>query len=269
MVKNDLPAGKEMRRLPLIIAHRGASAHAPENTLGAFQMAIDAGADGVEFDVQLALNGVPVVIHDETLERTGLRIGSVSDFTSKELGRIDVGSWFNKKFRKRSRPEFAHETIPTLAQVLTLLKDFRGLIYIELKPHEADYRDLSKAVCDVIRDSPLLRQMIVKSFKLAAIPEIRHHLPEVQTAALFELTIMDFLRRRKHILAMAREFGARHISIHHSIVTRKLVSLATACHLPVTIWTTDNPKWVKRSEKLGIGALITNDPAKLLAARDR
>lgn len=269
MVKNDLSFGEEMSPAPLIIGHRGASSQAPENTLAAFQMALDAGADGIEFDVQLALDGVPVIIHDETVERTGLRIGSVSDLTSRELGRIDVGSWFNKKFRKRAKPEFANETIPTLARVLTLLKDFRGLIYIELKPHEADFRELSKTICDVIRDSPLLPQMIVKSFKLAAIPEVRHHLPEVQTAALFEPTIMDLLRRRKQILAITREFGAHQISVHHSLVTRKLVSLATDANMPVTIWTTDTPKWVKRSEKIGIRALITNDPAKLLAARIR
>ena len=101
------------------------------------------------------------------------------------------------------------------------------MIYIELKPNENDFRELSKAVCDVIRSSPLLPQMIVKSFKLAAIPEVRHHLPKVQTAALFAPQIMDFLRRRKHILAIAREFGADQISLHHSLVTRKLVSLAT------------------------------------------
>ena len=258
-----------MSRLPLIIAHRGASAQAPENTLAAFQMAIDAGADGVEFDVQLSLNGVPVVIHDETLERTGLRVGSVSDFTAKELGHIDVGSWFNKKFRKKARPEFANETIPTLTQVLKLLKDFRGLIYIELKPHENNFRELSKTVCDVIRDSPLLPQMIVKSFRLAAIPAVRHYLTEVQTAALFEPTILRFLQRRKHILAMAREFGAHQISLHHSLATRKLVSLARDAGMPVTIWTTDDPKWIARCRKRGVRALITNDPVKLLAACDR
>ena len=113
VVKNDLFAGKEMSKSPLIIGHRGASAHAPENTLAAFRVALDAGADGVEFDVQLSKDGVPVVIHDDTLERTGLRVGSVSDLTAKKLGKIDVGSWFNKKFPKRVKPEFAKETIPT------------------------------------------------------------------------------------------------------------------------------------------------------------
>ena len=166
-----------MSDLPLIIGHRGASAHAPENTLAAFQMAIDAGADGIEFDVQLAKDGVPVVIHDDNLKRTGSRPENVADLTSRQLVKIDVGSWFNAKFPKRAKAEFASETVPTLAQVLRLLKGFRGLIYIELKATDAGYRELAAAVCDVIRDSPLQEQMIVKSFKLAVIPEVRHLLP--------------------------------------------------------------------------------------------
>jgi len=87
-----------MDRGPLIIAHRGASAHAPENTLAALQLAVDAGAEGVEFDVRLARDGVPVVIHDETLARTALRPERVSDLTSDRLNQIDVGSWFNTKY---------------------------------------------------------------------------------------------------------------------------------------------------------------------------
>lgn len=256
-----------MSDVPKIIAHRGASAHAPENTLAAFQMALDAGADGVEFDVRLAKDGVPVVIHDATLERTGLRSDNVSDLTSKQLGKIDVGSWFNRKFPNRARPEFANETAPTLVQVLRVLKGTDRLIYIELKCGDADVAPLAEAVCDVIRDSPLLPRIIVKSFKLAAIPAVRHHLPDVQTAALFDRTILGFLRRRKHIIAIAREFGAHQISLHRSLVTPKLVSLAHDAYMPVTIWTVDNSKWLKRCQKLRIGALITNDPGKMIAAR--
>ena len=254
--------------MPLIIGHRGASAHAPENTLASFQMAIDAGADGVEFDVQLAKDGVPVVIHDATLKRTGGRNDGVAALTSKELGKIDAGSWFNKKYPKQSNLDFVKQRVPTLAQLLLLLKRSDGLIYIELKATDANYRELAKAVCNVIGDSPLLPRIIVKSFKLAAIPEIRHHLPQVQTAALFAPQIMDYLRRRKYIIAMAREFGAHQISLHHSLITKKLTALAAQAAMPVTIWTADNPKWLKRCHKLGIGALITNDPAAMLAIRD-
>ncbi len=267
MVENDLFAREEMSRSPLIIGHRGASAHAPENTLAAFRLALDVGADGVEFDVQLSKDGVPVVIHDRTLDRTGLRAGRVTDLTSGQLGKVDIGSWFNKNFPKKAKSEFANETVPTLTQVLYLLKDTKGLIYIELKCGDAEYEPLAKAVCDTIRDSHLLPQIIVKSFKLAAIPVVRFHLPEVQTAALFEPTILDFLRRRKYILDIAHEFGAHQISLHYSLVTRKFVSLATLSQTPVTIWTADDPKWKKRCAKLGIRALITNDPARFISGQ--
>lgn len=253
---------------PLIVGHRGASAHAPENTLAAFQMALDVGADGVEFDVQLAKDGVPVVIHDDNLKRTGLRDERVVDLTSKQLGKIDVGSWFNAKYPKRARPEFASETVPTLARVLKLLKSSDGPIYIELKCENTNFKPLAAAVCDLIRSSPILPRMIVKSFRLAAIPEVRCLLPGVQTAALFEPSIMTILRRRKHIIAIAREFGAHQISLHRSLATAKLTALAAQAQMPVTVWTADNPKWIARCQKRGIGALITNDPASQISARN-
>lgn len=249
---------------PLIVAHRGASAHAPENTLAAFQMAINAGAEGVEFDVRLAKDGVPVVIHDRTLWRTAKSKSKVSELTSRELAKMDVGSWFNRRFPKRARPEFAHETIPTLKETLSLLKDFDGPIYIELKAGAATYRELSAAVCELISASPLLSQIIVKSFKLAVIPEVKHLLPNVQTAALFALEILRYLRRREHIVALAQEFGADQLSVHHSLVTPRLCTLASDAGMPLTVWTVDDPSWITRRKNLGIRAVITNDPAKLL-----
>jgi glycerophosphoryl diester phosphodiesterase len=138
---------------PLIIAHRGVSARAPENTLAAFQMAIDAGAEGLEFDVRLAKDGVPVVTHDHDLKRVGSRNERVAALTSDELGKIDVGSWFNHRYPKRAQPEFVNQTVPTLKQVLDLLADFGGLIYIELKPRQSDFHKLSEAVCNLIKGS--------------------------------------------------------------------------------------------------------------------
>lgn len=254
--------------MPLIIAHRGASAHAPENTLAAFELALDSGADGIEFDVQLAKDGVPVVIHDTTLKRTGGRADRVADLTSNELGKIDVGSWYGGRGGRAAESRLSDQRVATLAAVLDLLKDSRSLIYIELKCDEINFIPLVTAVCDIIRDSPMLPRMIIKSFRLAAIPEVRCQLPSVQTAALFEPSIMNILRQRKYLIAMAREFGAHQISLHHSLATTKLTGLASQADVPVTIWTTDNPKWIERCRKRSIKALITNDPQKLLAARD-
>ncbi len=256
-----------MKTSPLIIGHRGASAHAPENTLAAFQMAIDSGSDGIEFDVQLSKDGVPVVIHDTDLIRTGRTNKLVADLTSSELAAIDVGSWFNRKFPDRSSSAFEKERVPTLLSVLELMNGREGLIYIELKCNDSTYAGLARAVCEMIRTSPLLPQIIVKSFTLAAIPEVRKHLPTVQTAALFEPTIMDLFRPRKRIVEIAYEIGATQLSLHYSLVTKKLNSLAAEAGLPVTIWTADNPRWLERGRKQGIKAIITNDPAGMLSYR--
>ena len=269
MVEDHLSSRKEMSRTPLIIGHRGASAYAPENTLAAFRLALEAGADGVEFDVQLAKDGVPVVIHDSTLKRTGGRRERVAELTSNEVAGVDVGSWFNSKHRKRAREEFATQTVPTLVDVLGLVKDSNCLLYIELKCDETSYKPLAKAVCDLIRDSPMLSRMIVKSFRLAAVAEVRCQVPVVQTAALFEPSITNILSKRKYMVAMAREFGAHQLSLHRSLATPKLTELAAQAGMPVTIWTADNLKWIERSRGRAITALITNDPQKLLSARDR
>ncbi len=257
-----------MIRSPLIIGHRGASLEAPENTLAAFQMALDAGCDGVEFDVQLSRDGVPVVIHDYDLRRTGLSTERIGDLTSQELSQIDVGSWFNAKFPGRSSPSFADETVPSLSSVLALLHGTDALIYIELKcTADSGYTELAQAVCRSIRDSPLLSQMIIKSFYLPALTVVRSIIPDIQTAALFSPRIVDFFRRRLYILSFAKQFGATQISVHHSLITHRLGTLAAEAGMPVTIWTADDVRWIERSRKFGIRAIITNDPTKLLNAR--
>lgn len=258
-----------MKDLPLIIGHRGASSYAPENTLAAIKLAVDLGSDGVEFDVQLASDGVPVVIHDDDLRRTGSLSSKVADLSSEELRKVDVGSWFNVKYPKLSNADFVRQTVPTLTQVLDLLEDFHGLIYIELKPTNINFHELTRAVCGVILDSPLLPQIIVKSFHLGVIREIKHHLPKVQTAALFGPGFIRLLWRRKHIVTIARECGADQISLHYSLVTKSFMSFAAAEDLLVTVWTVDDPKWVSQCRDLGIKATITNDPAKLLTYREK
>lgn len=252
---------------PLIIAHRGTSARAPENTIAAFRRAIADGADGIEFDVRLAKCGTVVVIHDATLRRVGQRPEAVSSMTASELGKIDVGSWFSILRKSTDPDEFKSETVPTLASVLNLLGNFAGKIYIELKCREIDAEKLAAAVCDVIRDSPQLSQMIVKSFQLEVVPHVRRMCPEVTTAALFAPKIMTILRKEKRLVNIAVDLGAHMLSVHYSLATKKLMRKASARDLPVTIWTADHPRWFKRGAKLGLYAIITNDPLPLIAKR--
>lgn len=252
---------------PLIIGHRGASAVAPENTRAAFKAAIEAGADGIEFDVRLALDGVPVVFHDSTLNRTGRLNASVADLTSAELGKIDVGSWFEDVHRTNGGSGFGRETVPMLAQVLKLIEGFDGVVFIELKCGERDADALTGAVCSVLKDSPLLPNVILKSFKLSVMTRAKMLLPQIRTAALFAPKIMTILRKEKHLVEIAEEFGADELSIHFSLATRKLMEKAGKRGFPVNVWTADSSRWVKLGYKLGLRSIITNDPAKLLARR--
>lgn len=253
----------------LIIGHRGASSLAPENTIAAFQRAIDDGADGIEMDVRLAADGIPVVIHDADLKRTAAMRGSVAEMTSHQLAKIDVGSWFNghSKNRNGNRNEIASQKIQTLDEVLSYLKNFKGSIYIELKCRDKDIEPLSTAVARSIIDSGMIERIIVKSFKLSVLPYIKRECPAVRTAALFAPKIMSILRKEKYLVKIAAEFGADEISLHYTLATKKLVSKAEKRGLLVTIWTADSPRWVKRAIKLGIRTIITNDPSRLIARR--
>ncbi len=150
---------------------------------------------------------------------------------------------------------------------MDFLHDYQGLIYIELKCKETNVAKLVEAVCREIAGSHLLPNIIVKSFRLQAIPEIRWHCPDVKTAALFAPKIMTILRKEKYLLKLAQEFKADQVSLHYTLVTRKLTQKAEKKNFPITIWTADNPLWIKRALKLGISAIITNNPARLLAKR--
>ncbi len=253
---------------PLIIAHRGASALAPENTFAAFQKAIDAGADGIEFDVRLAKDGVPVVFHDSTLKRLAKIKNRMSNFNAEELSRIDVGSWFNRAFPRKAADKFSLQTIPTLVNLFEFLRDYKGLIYVELKGSDSVISALAGSVCDLVRQTNLLPQIIIKSFKLEGIKISKQILPEVRTAALFEPKILTILRKKKLILEEAQKYNADEISIHYSLATKKFISRTKEKNLPATIWTANNPAWVKRAISLGINAIITNNPSHLLARRD-
>jgi glycerophosphoryl diester phosphodiesterase len=155
-----------------------------------------------------------------------------------------------------------------LRDTLAFLSSFKGRIYIELKCKEAEVGVLARAVCGLIGDSPVLPQMIVKSFTLAAIRQVRAFCPRARTAALFEPTIRSVVSKQRNVLDVAARFGAEEISIHFSLLTRRLAKLAELQNIPITIWTVDDPKWLSKAQERGIRALITNDPGLMIKRRD-
>lgn len=252
---------------PLIVAHRGTSAFAPENTLAAFEQAIEDQADGIEFDVRLAKDGIPVVFHDANLQRMARVKEHVSNLTLVELQGLDLGSWFNQRFPRRADAKFIGEFIPTLAQVFDFFRAFEGRIYVELKGFPREMPAMIQAVIREIRQTDLLPNIILKSFNLDAIAEAKRIFPEIRTAALFAPKIVSILRRKQRLIEQAKNYSADELSIHYSLATRKLVENAARENMPTTIWTADRAVWVKRAMDFGIKAIITNNPARLIIER--
>ena len=257
---------------PLIIGHRGASALAPENTLAAFKRALEDGAAGVELDIRLASDGVPVVIHDANLRRTGLREGVVAKMTSSELGQTDVGSWFNSKYPHLARAEYSRQVVPTLDQVFDLFKTRSmrsALIYVEMKTDraETDPVELAAGVVQLVTDRDLHSRVVVVSFNLKALAQIKKIDSAIATGALFEPGRNPVKTFRKHpMISAALECGADQILLHRLIARRRLVDFATRNNLLPIVWTVDDLKWNRRATSLGIHALITNHPGLMMAS---
>jgi glycerophosphoryl diester phosphodiesterase len=245
---------------PLIIGHRGASAVAPENTLAAFREAVAVGADGVEFDVRLTRDGIPVVIHDRDLRRTGGVTQRIADVTSAELAKVDVGSWFSRSF--------ASERVPGLAEFFGLFESNNLSLYLEMKcDSPAEYAPLAEACCRLIAEHGLKERVMIECFELPALRVVREIDSEIKTVALFEPSISDpSVLLDQRIIDKAVDVGAVAIALHHRLARRGLVEKAKAAALHVAVWTVDDPSWIERARTLGIDALITNNPSRLLEA---
>jgi glycerophosphoryl diester phosphodiesterase len=257
-----------MTLTPLILGHRGASAIAPENTLAAFARAIRDGADGVEFDVRLSRDGIPVVIHDAGLKRTGLKEISVSELTSAELQEIDVGSWFDRSARSPNE-SFADEKLPTLAQVFEFFSSNSGLLYVEMKSEVTEGSALAAAVAKAVHEFQIAERVVVESFDLDAITEIKRIGAGIRTAALFEPKLsrpISALRRLK-MVDLALSHRADEIALHHTLVAPRVVEKAKQEGLEVVVWTVDDLNWMARARALGMKALITNNPGMMVRQR--
>jgi len=253
---------------PLIIAHRGASAVAPENTLAAFERALLDGADGIEFDVRLTRDRLPVVIHDATLKRTAGFDASIAALSSAELATFDVGSWFNRRFPARARAEYSGETIPTLSRVFELVAPRCRPLYVELKCEAAETNALVEKVVAEVRAHELEGRVVLESFSLAAVAEVKRIAPELRTAAAFERRPGRPLLTSRTLLRHARACRADELALARSLVSRRTVEAARACGLQTVVWTVDHPSWIKRAISSGLHAVITNDPASMRAALD-
>lgn len=239
----------------LNIAHRGASAVAPPNTLAAFRKAAELGADGIELDVHLSADGVPVVIHDFTVDGTTDGTGRVRDLPLAALRELDAGSRFD--------PAFAGERIPTLEEVFAEVGD-RLLINVELKSMPGnEYPGMEEAVAGLIRRFGLTERVLVSSFNPLALRRFRKVAPEVPIGFLYETAPLS--RLAQLLAALLPGLRPQALHPHWSLVGPETVRRAHRRGRKVVVWTVDEPEAMARLSGWGVDAIITNYPDRLAA----
>ena len=232
---------------PLVIAHRGASALAPENTMAAFELAIQQGADGLEFDVWKCGSGEVVVTHNRQTRLLSGKEGDLHRMTLKELRRLDFGG--------HKAPRFRGEKIPTLAEVLDRAKDLQ-LINIEIKGMAVRSRGIELDVAELVLKFNLLRRAVISSFN----PTILLRLQALNPALRLGLLLFE-----RSPLPMRHGWSANFLkpySIHPSfgLLSTKKIERAHAKNQKVIVWTINDSQQLEACIDLGVDAIITDDP---------
>lgn len=234
----------------LVIAHRGSSGRAPENTLAAFEMALEQGSDMIECDVRLTKDEEVVVFHDRTLDRTTNGKGPVEERTLEDLKRLDAGSWFSSKFKG--------ERIPTLSEVLRLLHS-RAYLNIELKSESIRRREfapLQERVLQTLRDHYAQRRIFLGSFNHHLVRAIKERNPQLMTAVIYKATRdFPFLPSRLVSRAKADAFVCGRWWLR-----RGLLKDVRNHQIPFFVYTVNNEHDVEKMLRLKIDGVITNFP---------
>lgn len=254
MITHTLPLAEFYPRRPLILAHRGASYDAPENTLSAFRIAQQMGADGVELDTHLSREDVPVVIHNFTVDETTDGTGRVRDLTVSDLKRLDAGSHYDYTYR--------HERIPTLDEVFDLLAPTMRL-NVELKSVGVRATALEATVLAVIRRHNAQNRVVISSFNPFALRRMYRLAPNLPLGYLYSADVPAYFR----LFMIGVPYQARHP--HHLMIDADYVAWAHRNHYRINTWTVDDPSRATALKALGVDALITNRPDVLLSTLGR
>jgi len=239
---------------PTIFAHRGASAHAPENTLAAFELAVSQGADGIELDAQLSADGQVVVIHDSTVERTTGARGRVKELSLAELRALDAGSFFSGTF--------SGEKIPTLEDVFEAVGK-RIFINVELKNYDSPHDRLVESVCAVVRKCGLQEGVLFSSFLQSNLSKARVYLPEVPRGLLADRGRKGWWKRSFGFVF--GDYQALHPCGYD--VTPRQVARVHRLKRRIHVWTVNQAEHMRVLFNWGVDAIFTDDPQ--LAVRVR
>lgn len=260
------PVPLQRNRAILVHGHRGARAMRPENTLAAFEYAISVGADALEMDVAVTRDDVVVVSHDPRLNRSVCSSPdpprAIREITLAELGRWDCGALRNRRFPKQTLVPGAR--VPTLDQVLDLAGRGDFLFNIEVKSYPdrpalaPPPEDFAALVYGAVRRRQLEKRVMVQSFDFRVLHAMRRLAPAIRLAALY-------MGRPKSFVGIADRAGTEIVAPYHALASARQVRASHAAGLEVIAWTANRPRDWRRLIAAGVDAIITDDPAALLA----
>jgi glycerophosphoryl diester phosphodiesterase len=233
----------------LVIAHRGASGNAPENTMAAFRKAVALGATFIETDLQLSRDARFVAIHDATVNRTTNGQGVVHDMTLADLRKLDAGSWLGS--------EFAGERIPTLEEILEFSRKNDVVFYLEIKP--AGSWGGEHALIGALRESGEIPRTVVISFDPSIVMSLRKIEPTLMTGLLYDGQLENPLEK-------AVAIGARQLAVRGDLVTPTMLAEARKKDLQVVCWTVNHPAHMRMLAAAGVDGIMTDYPDRLVAA---
>lgn len=235
-----------------VFAHRGASGYAPENTLEAFALAIEQGADGIELDVHLTKDGQVVVIHDETIDRVSSGKGAVRDYTRKELEQFSFDNHMKA---------YEGAKIPTLEEVLKLVRPTEVQVNIELKTGIFWYEGIEEKTLDIVRKAGMENRVIYSSFNHYSVQKIRKLDKNAETAYLYSDVILDVEKYAEITGVCGLHPAVCHLKMSDFLERYKKSGRK------IRVWTVNDKKDMEEFIKQQVEAVITNYPFKALAVR--
>ena len=251
------PAGAARgRRALLVIGHRGAPAHAPENTLASFERALAEGADWIECDVRLSADDVPIILHDATLDRTTNGSGPAGSHPLAAILRLDAGSWY--------APRYRGERVPTLQETLALL-DGRGGVNLELKTEAEGTRvrpahvRLALAVEAVLATARFRGPIVLSSFSRPALQAARAAMPRARLGLLVS-------RSTRGLAAAHRALGLWSLHPHERLASARRLAAARRLGVRLLVWGVADPRDAARLDAFGVDGVMTDDPGGLRRA---
>jgi glycerophosphoryl diester phosphodiesterase len=246
------------KRKVMLTAHRGASGVAPENTLAAIQKALDSPADFIEIDIHQTRDSQLVVMHDATLNRTTNGKGTIVDYSLAEIKKLDAGSWF--------KPEFKNERVPTLEEVLLLVKGRKKLL-IELKKGSDFYPGMPHQTIALLRKYKARNWCVLQTFHDEILQQIWQNEYPVTTHKLIvgKLPLLPvYFDTSLRFGSFDKYYRASAINVHRYFASRGFVKMVHNAGFKTFVWTVDDPAEINKLVNRGVDGILTNAAATLV-----